>query len=553
MKNNKKKIAYILLFLVVCLLPALLMPWFGHQGAESTSSVTRMPQLIKDGSFNWDFFSKVNSYFSENFAFRKNMVSITGDVERDVFKSSAQDNVIVGKNGYLFYGSSADDYQGVNGLNSRQLSNIAEDLSMLQSTLGSKGIDFEFTVAPNKNSLYGQYMPKRYKANVARRNITRLTPMLKDAGVNYVDLYKLFDRQKEVLYHKTDSHWNNKGADLVNRALLKNLGRTYTVYDQNKLDKKADFQGDLFAMICPAYKNGDTEYYFDNEKTYNYDSKINSTFDPLITTTNRSKTGSVVMFRDSFGNSLLPFTAADYGSGYFSRSMPIDPDVAVSSKADSVIWEIVERNLYLVQAEAPVIGNPEIADNKVSDFFIPGYSGTIKTQKKDGYLRVKGDLDRERTGNHTRAYILFTNGKSRYLYRAYGTNGSHKDGYGFDVYVKLAGLKAGDYDIELISEDYGTRQHTKVSTTCTVKNSDENAGKNIKPLGDIRGARAVAEKLKGQDVEKLIDSIGKPQSKTIGASCNDKYAEDGQYRWKNFTVYTHSQKKGGVQIIDIVK
>lgn len=553
MKNNKKKIAYILLFLVVCLIPVLLMPWFGHQGAESASSVTKMPQLIKNGGFNWDYFDKANSYFSENFAFRKNMVSMTGAVERDLFQSSAQDNVIVGKDGYLFYGSSADDYQGVNGLNSRQLSNIAGNLSMLQSTLRSKGIDFEFTVAPNKNSLYGMYMPQRYKADRADRNITRLTPMLKEAGVNYVDLYKLFGGQKKVLYHKTDSHWNNRGADLVNRALLKNLGKSYTVYDQKKVNKRADFQGDLFAMICPAYKDGETEYYFDTDKTYNYDTKINSTFDPLISTTNRAKTGSVVMFRDSFGNSLLPFTAADYGSGYFSRSMPIDPDVAVTSKADSVIWEIVERNLFLVQEDAPVIASSRISDDQVSNFFIPGYKGTIKAKKSHGYLRIKGNLDRSRSGNHTEAYILFTSGKTKYLFQAYGTNGSCKDGYGFDAYVDMTGLKTGNYDVELISEDYGTRQHTRVSTACTVRNSDTRASKVTKAAGGTIAAKAAAEKLKGENIQKLIRKIGKPQSMTIGASCNDKYAEDGQYRWKNFTVYTHSNKKGGAQIIDVVK
>ena len=107
------------------------------------------------------------------------------------------------------------------------------------------------------------YMPQRYKADRADRNITRLTPMLKEAGVNYVDLYKLFGGQKKVLYHKTDSHWNNRGADLVNRALLKNLGKSYTVYDQKKVNKRADFQGDLFAMVI-------ADGYYGISDTYGY-------------------------------------------------------------------------------------------------------------------------------------------------------------------------------------------------------------------------------------------------------------------------------------------
>ena len=42
-----------------------------------------------------------------------------------------------------------------------------------------------------------------------------LKPYLEDRGVRYLDLFTLFESQDEVLYLKTDSHWNNKGAFLV--------------------------------------------------------------------------------------------------------------------------------------------------------------------------------------------------------------------------------------------------------------------------------------------------------------------------------------------------
>ena len=50
--------------------------------------------------------------------------------------------------------------------------------------------------------------------------------------------------------------------------------------------------------------------------------EISSNFDPRITTVNPVKEGSLVMYRDSFGNALLPYMADAYANAYFSRGIP---------------------------------------------------------------------------------------------------------------------------------------------------------------------------------------------------------------------------------------
>lgn len=67
--------------------------------------------------------------------------------------------------------------------------------------------DFLFTIAPNKNSLYGEHMPYYDSSRVSEeKNLVNIKPWLEREGVHYADLYEMFQGQEEILYHKRDSH-----------------------------------------------------------------------------------------------------------------------------------------------------------------------------------------------------------------------------------------------------------------------------------------------------------------------------------------------------------
>ena len=55
--------------------------------------------------------------------------------------------------------------------------------------------------------------------------------------------------------------------------------------------------------------------------------------------------GKLFCWRDSFGISLYPYLANSYAEAFFSRSVSYDFDQVNSFGADTVILEIVERNL----------------------------------------------------------------------------------------------------------------------------------------------------------------------------------------------------------------
>jgi hypothetical protein len=237
-------------------------------------------------------------------------------------------------------------------MSDRALFNVAHTLSMTQTYVQRKGASFLFTVAPNKNSLYGENMPYYYQLKASdEKNLENLKPVLESEGVNYVDLYELLSSQDEVLYHKRDSHWNNKGAALAADTLLNTLGKDHLTLTEAPSETRVDYIGDLDGMLYPLAETPEEEIYYEGLEGFSYVEEVESNFDPRITTVNPTSSGSLVMFRDSFGNALLPFLAQNFANAYFTRGIPYQMTELDTHEADTVIVERAERFL------------PEMAEN----------------------------------------------------------------------------------------------------------------------------------------------------------------------------------------------
>ncbi len=63
------------------------------------------------------------------------------------------------------------------------------------------------------------------------------------------------------------------------------------------------------------------------------------------------------MYRDSYGEAILPYMAECFNTAEFSRSEAYD--LSGVGEGDTVIVEIVERNLDRLQKYAPVMAAPE--------------------------------------------------------------------------------------------------------------------------------------------------------------------------------------------------
>lgn len=450
---KKGKLIYCILFFAICLCPSLGMLVTKQETSSENRQLSEFPSpKTEEGKINVEWLSQAGDYFQEHFAFRNELVTGNALLHGRLLETSTADGVIQGKNGWLYYKDSLDDYLGQDLLSDRSLFNIAHMLSMTQQALEEKGVNFLFTIAPNKNSLYGDNMPYYDKLKVSdQTNRENLESWLKTEKVAYADLYQALMEEDEVLYHARDSHWNNKGAALAADVLMDALDKDHDSYEGESYTVRRDYTGDLDTMLYPLASTADDEIYYDKETTYATVEEIQSNFDPRITTVNPVKEGSLVMYRDSFGNALLPYMADAYANAYFSRGIPYQLMDVETHSADTVIIERAERFLPEMSQFPPVLTAKEIS--LTEDQELQGSDGAVDVKIKPQGMtaQLSGRIKEGLLDTDSRIYLK-VNGS---VYEAFPMDvkvEENLDDNGFCLYLPSELVAADGNDVEILIE-----------------------------------------------------------------------------------------------------
>lgn len=350
---NKKilKIAYIVIMGL-----ALALPGIGTLIFKSDSIGNESREELSDMNY-LNFSTKFDSYFSQNFGLRGELINMNNRLKYGLFKQSGEKSVIAGKDGWLFYGEAIHDYTGEDLLADCEIAEIADMLKNVQDYVESRGVKFVFVSAPNKMEIYGENMPYYCVENADDGNYEHLMAALLERGVNYVDLKEILRgasaKSDTLLYHKLDSHWNNLGASIAYNAIMSKTGMKAYDYSSEHYTIQDIFSGDLYGMLFPKGDMKDWQVVFDRAEEFYYTSNFRGVDDLIIDTANDGGNGSVLMFRDSFGNALYPFFANDFLRAEFSRALPYD--LTDIDGYDIVVVEIVERNIGNLLEYPPVI------------------------------------------------------------------------------------------------------------------------------------------------------------------------------------------------------
>lgn len=391
----KKKLAYAAftaLILLLCLIPSLgmLLP-AQESAAGGNQALSRAPSL-RDPEGNWNpgYLSQIQDYAGDNFYLRQEMITAWSALNAKGLRSSITEDVVLGTDGWLYFADTLPDYVGLQPMTDREIFSAARNLRLMAEYCESQGARFLFTLAPNKNSLYPEHMPNLTLPSARKpRDAKRLAEELERQGVDYLDCFALFRGQEETLYFKTDSHWNGKGAALAADAVNKALGRSSGYFD-GPFTREEVHKGDLYDMLYPAGEGLEADSVYSGELTIEYDVPIRSA-ENLTIMTHGGGEGSLVIFRDSFGNNLYPYLADSFGAALFSRSMPYRLDLVAQREADYVAAELVERNLrYLIQ-NVPVMPAPGRGTEKPEGFTVYGSGVNFDVEPSEnlpGYVLV---------------------------------------------------------------------------------------------------------------------------------------------------------------------
>lgn len=461
-----KKKLFIMIFMGLLLIPFVGMCRYKTDLSIEKKHDEALPQPVVEGKVNLQFFQELTDYMADHFAFRQELITADAEVKANLFHSSANEKVIVGKDGWLFFEETLDDYMKRNCLNKRQIHNCARVLKLVEQGAQAFDADFVFAAAPNKNTLYGEYMPDRYVPLNGQGNLDALIASMKEQGVSYVDLRKSLSDQKEQVYHKLDTHWNNLGASIACENILDALGKKHTSYEKEAYTREKNFAGDLQGMLFPKSHKKDWNVIYSKKQDYRYTNKVVSTEQMEIRTENKSagefrgdkkaKHRNILMYRDSFGNALVPFMAQEYEKGFFTKEVPYDLSLLEQSEADDVVIELAQRQIPTLLEGVPYMMAPGVSfDKDVEE--IKGTTAAMETEAQDGVLRVSGQTDSRFTDDDSPVYISFYGKKNLLMFEAFPAVYDPMDekadrSYSYGAYIDVSGMPSDDYQLEIITK-----------------------------------------------------------------------------------------------------
>lgn len=454
-KKTLPNIIYIAVFIVMSLLP--LFFFSDKQAAIGNETKTETPKL-SDGV---ELTANIDSYFAQNFGFRNRLVYVQNMLKEKLFKTSGQADVIVGEDGWLFYGRALDDYLGTSVRGEVELDRMAAVVLMMQEYVERQGGQFIFVSAPNKMSVYGEYMPYYYIEGKGSGNYELLHERLTQLGVNTIQLKNTLSSKKldgVQLYHRLDSHWNNYGAALAYEAMADKLARVYggeyadyTGYSGFGYTARNNFSGDLEAMLLPGSHKKDEQIEFDVEENFEYTNRFRGVDDLVISTENQTAAvdKSATLFRDSFGNALYWFFANEYTSLTAKREIPYNIYQA-AEESELVAVELVERNLGNLLSYTPVVVSWNLGTEYFGD--ITKCTDTVEAvvrlnKTADGLVELAGSCSG--LENYAYIYLKFTGqgAKDSAVYQVLPGEGGDFTLYltQKDTDILEAGLEAAEY------------------------------------------------------------------------------------------------------------
>lgn len=360
MKTISKKL-YITLFIVALCLPwfcwALFGKYMDNVNYENRDMVSKpVFQIDTYGSYASDY----ELYFNDNLPFRNWLISLNSRLKYYLFHSSANDDVIVGKEGWLFY-ANADDgnpvacYQGLNLYEEGQLQEIAANLTCIDKYLKKKGIEFVVFVAPNKERVYPEMMPEFYGKPAEEYAALQVVDYIKTyTDVRVVYPYEELMKAKEklgdrILYHKADTHWNYLGAYVGSTALLRELGIEMPEITGNQISisEIENIQGDLADMLNMGkdFQNKESDYMitrFDDHEVVNDEWEF---FNHIVYHSTGADERKMYMVRDSFCSAMSAFLGSQFNDSCMTHYSSYCYSDFLSQFPDIFVMEVVERSI----------------------------------------------------------------------------------------------------------------------------------------------------------------------------------------------------------------
>lgn len=471
-------ISYTVLIAVVCTVPFIgsIFKW-GSQSTENRTMLS-MPKLFETSEdatkLNMDYTTKLADYYSEHFGFRQELVTANAALNETIFARSTNDKTTIGKNGWYYLNETLDDYTGASALSERGIYRLKKTLDLMNQYAEDSNITMLFFSAPNKNSIYPEFMPWHIRRSTEPGNLDRLNELFsQDSDSNYYInmkscLQELKETESRDIYLKNDSHWNDIGALAAYNAMQDNFNSRIDKFDYmpvavSDTDITEEYAaGDLTNTLYPSLQKTGLKYDLGIEKKFSADRPLTDLM-AEISTTSQGRYYSEICYRDSFFNALININSNAFAKVRYTRAFPYDMTAAKNGGYNIAVVEIAERNLPKILDNAPIMGAISV-DLPADSTYVKSGQGCEFVDNGES-LKLSGELgDWANLENDSNIYIELrdSSGKS-FCYEAFPI--CEGDGYsdnGFSITISKYSLVNDEYEAYIHIGSAETAQYTEL-------------------------------------------------------------------------------------------
>ena len=355
------------LFLLLLWLP-LLDSVFHFDWTASLNENRRMaewPGLPKSWHGLQDYAGGLEAYYNDHFGCRKCLVQWHNKLKWSLFREKIAGDVrlLPGKDGWLYYteGDMVDHYTGELQFTPEQLHDWQVLLEKRRDWLAKRGIKYLFVVAPDKHTIYPEYLPDWIKKVRPQTKLDQFIAYMQEhSTVPVLDVRDviLAAKKNHPVYMRTDTHWNDIGAFVAYQKLVESMARQLPALKLEPLPL-ASFDltnqlmpgGDLARSLGLSMTESNAWFLIPKPGLPSFTITQPPAEHPTepVFSTNALAQGRLVIFHDSFAvNDTYAGTWSPFLGYHFNRitylwQYNLDTAWIERDKPDIVVTEMVER------------------------------------------------------------------------------------------------------------------------------------------------------------------------------------------------------------------
>jgi len=333
------------------------------------------PEMPSSGLDWLRFPERYQAFHKDSFGLRDKLLRWNSVVQVFGLGVSPNPEVYLGKHHWPMFGGdlALANRRGKLPFDEDQLQRWVEALKTRRARLAAAGVRYVYVVAPDKESVYAEFLPDSVHAIGPTRLEQWLARLASEAPeVEVLDLraaliaHKRQDREGDWLYNAYGTHWSGRGSLVAVRALLERLRAMGLSFDAQRLDEfrrqAAPGLGDSFAdslYIGDLMQESIYEYVAPQARARVSGSEPSGRGRIRIAEIDDPSLPRVLLLHDSFGLYVegLLGELCSYLQGNWSASLDmqelarIDPDVVIDLHVERTLNHISPLEFLPIDAE----------------------------------------------------------------------------------------------------------------------------------------------------------------------------------------------------------